>query len=219
MSLKFNVFSLPKFYGCFNVLSNIDCMEGSLALKVEDPGRKAPSLHNHATSVRQVSLTVVLDLQVGHLTGVQRPWQLRSQREIGVVEVYSELALLVEGVLEVDADRLGSWSALDGSLRLRSLGLTKEEAGVLHALGAGELEHSAAVANRERLVADVERHFNALVVLSSSSWHLGDVSLEVASARPVNPLDLDRVVGLLLEEVDELKCLHLVLPKGALEGK
>ena len=48
----------------------------SLTLKIVDPGREAARGHDHAASVGQIWLTVVLDLQVGDLAWVERSGQL-----------------------------------------------------------------------------------------------------------------------------------------------
>lgn len=206
--------------GCeISLPSGAEYLAVSLSLEVEDPGREALGGHDHATSVRKVGLAVELDLQVRNLARVKRTWQLRRELEVRVVEVDGELALLVEWVLEVDADGLGPWHALDWTLRLRSARLAEQEARVLHALWAGQLEHAAAVADREGLVAHVERHLDAALRLSCSCRHLSHVCLEVAGAWSIDAFDLHRVVRLLLEEVAELEGLHLVLAEGALEGK
>lgn len=191
----------------------------SLSLQVEDPGGQALRRHNHATSVWQVSLAFVLDLQICHLAWVEGAWQLGSQREVGVVEVNNEFALLVEWVLEVDSDGFGAWCASDGTLRLRSLRFAEQKARVFHALGARQLEHATAVPNREWLVADVELDFNTFLVLSCRRWHLGHISLEVARSWAIDPFDFDRVVGWLFEEVEEFERLHLVLSESALESQ
>ena len=100
----------------------------SLTLKVVDPGREAACGHDHAASVGQIWLTVVLDLQVGNLARVERSGQLGSELEVSIVEVNLELALLVKWIFEVHTNRLGTGSAPDWTLRLWCLRLTKEEA-------------------------------------------------------------------------------------------
>ena len=128
----------------------------SLTLKVEDPRRQASCGHDHATRVWQIWLSVELDLQVGHLAWVERSWQLRGKLEVRVVEVDLEFALLIEWVLEVNADGFGTRGAPDWTLWLWCLRLTEEQAGVLHALGAGQLQHTTAVADSEGLATHIE---------------------------------------------------------------
>ena len=140
----------------FHYLSRGLGWDHSLTLQVEDPRRQASCGHNHATRVWQIWLSVELDLQVGDLAWVERSWQLRGELEVRVVEVDLEFALLVQRILEVDTDRFGAWSTSDGTLWLRCLRLTEEQAGVLHALGTGQLQHTTAIADREGLVAHIE---------------------------------------------------------------
>merc|ERR1719469_1491865 len=90
------------------------CLFGSFSLQVEDPGRQALGGHNHASSVGQIRLRLVFDLQVSDLAWVEGTGQLRCEVEVRVIEGHSELALLVEWVLEVDANRFGAGCALDG---------------------------------------------------------------------------------------------------------
>ena len=192
---------------------------GSLTLQVEDPGWQALSGNNHASGVGQIRLSLVLNLQVGDLARVERTRQLRSQVEVRVVEGHSELALLVKRVLEVDTDWFGAWCALDWALWLWGKRLTEEEARVLHALGAGQLEHTTAVTNRERLVPHIDVELDTLLVLGSGGRYLRHVALEIASTWTVDTLNLNGIVRRFLKEVEELEGLHLVLTERALEGK
>jgi hypothetical protein len=146
--------------------------------------------------------------------------ELGSKTVVEVVEGDDELALLVERVLEVHALRFGSNCALDGSLGLRSGGLSEEEARVFHAFRAAQLQNTTAIANSERLVADVDREGNALVGISGSSRDSGNFGLEITSGgNSISSFDLDGVSSSFLHEVSELEGLHLVLAEGALECK
>lgn len=151
---------------------------------------------------------------------IQGTGQLGSKTVVKVVEGDNELTLLVERVLEVHALRFGSDCALDGSLGLRSGGLSEEKAGVFHAFRAAQLENTTAITNSERLIADVNGERNALVGISGSSRDGGNFGLEVTSSGDsISSFDLDGVSGGLLHEVGELEGLHLVLTEGTLEGK
>jgi len=145
--------------------------------------------------------------------------QLGGQTVVEVVKGDNELALLVEGVLEVYTLRFGSNGALDGSLGLRCRGLSEQKARVFHAFGAAELKHTTAISDREGLVADVDRKWHSLAGVGSSCGDGGDFSLKVTGAGSVSSFDLDGVSGGLLHEVSELECLHLVLAEGAFEGE
>jgi hypothetical protein len=105
-------------------------------------------------------------------------------------------------------------------LGLRSGGLSEQEARVLHAFGAGQLEDTTTVANGEGLVADVHEQRDSLVGISCSGRDGGGFGLEVTCASlSISSFDLHGVNGRLLHEVSELERLHLVLAEGALECK
>jgi hypothetical protein len=129
----------------------------SLPLQVVNPGRESLGAHDHAARARQIRLVLELDLERSLLARVEQSGRLRSQREISVVKHCCEFDLFVERVLEINAHRLGTRRALDGSLRLRCAGLSEQQTSVLHAFRRGQFQIRSAVSDGVRFVPDVQR--------------------------------------------------------------
>jgi hypothetical protein len=135
------------------------CEKGSFSLKIEDPWWETLGADDHSASAWEFWLAVVLDLEVGHLAWVEWAWQLGGEGEVGVVEADSEVALLVEWVLEVHGGWLGSSWALNWSLWLWSSRLTEQEARVFHSFWTCQLDDSSAITNSEWLILDINADF------------------------------------------------------------
>ena len=174
---------------------------GSITLQVEDPGRQAPGSNDHATSVRKVCLGIVLDLQVSNLTWVEWARKLGRQRKVWIVEVYGEIALLIERVLEVNAYRFGSWDTADWTLRLWRRGFAEKQARVLHTFRASKFQHGSAVTDSKWFVTYVDLQIDAPLIDCSGSWGCGDISLKVTSTWTVYSFNLNCIGCCLPQEM------------------